>query len=147
MPKSEQYDNAAAAFVAEPVLACAPCTRALALSSLALSQVAGAAGIVQSMRGRRQAGGLPQSFLVAVTADAIHFLAQPKVRWSATPKASGVISSLPRAGTAIAITPSALGDRVELTPEGESAIAFQAVRGAAGARLLDALRAAAPVPA
>jgi len=147
MTKPEQYDNAAAELLDEPVLACAPCTRALALSSLALSQVAGAAGIVQSLRGRKQSGGLPQSFLVAVTADAIHFLAQPKVRWNPTPKAAGVITTVPLTSTNVVVADSPLGAKVELTPEGAEPFAFQAVPGAAGARLVERLRQGVPVAA
>ena len=84
-----RWDQAAADFLGEPVHACAQGTRTRSWSSMALMQVSGAAGMVQMMRGKKKAAGLPQLFLVAVTADKLHILALPKMNWNVkSPKAT-----------------------------------------------------------
>ncbi len=79
---AERWDRAAADFLNEPVYACAQGTRTKGWSSLALGQLSGAAGMVQAMRGKKKAGGLPQMFLVAVTADKLYVLGMPKANWN-----------------------------------------------------------------
>ncbi len=79
---AKKWDQAAADFLGVPVHACAQGTRTKGWSSLALGQLSGAAGMVQSMRGKKQAGGLPQIFFVAATADKLYVLGIPKLGWN-----------------------------------------------------------------
>jgi hypothetical protein len=77
-----KWDQAAADFLGVPVYACAQGTRTKGWSSMALGQLSGAAGMVQAMRGKKKAGGLPQIFFVAATADKLYVLGIPKIGWN-----------------------------------------------------------------
>ncbi|MDX8151631.1 hypothetical protein SK069_08515 [Patulibacter brassicae] len=138
MPNDQQYLTAAEAVVPGPVVACGPCTRTKGLSALALGQVSGAAGAIQRHRGKRAAQGLPDMFLLAVTSDRLYALSQPKVRWSRTPKATGVLLELDRATAVVATAPARFGTKVTITGAGlEGSLELQTA-GRADA-LLDAL--------
>lgn len=79
---AQKWDQAAADFLGEPVYACAQGTRTRGWSSFALGKISPAAGLVQQMRGKKKAGGLPQLFLVAATADKLYVLGLPKTNWN-----------------------------------------------------------------
>lgn len=140
LPKPKDYDDAARDLLGEDVRACAPCSRTRGLSALALSQVSGAAGIAQAMRGKKKAGDLPQMFLAAVTDGHLHLLAQPKVRWNPKPKATAVLVSFPLAATNLTTSKAVGGIKLTIAAHG-STIEIQTAGGDTGARLVEALRA------
>lgn len=77
-------------------------------------------------------------FLLAVTSDRLCALSQPKVRWSRTPRASGVLLELDRATAVVATAPARFGTRITITGAGlEGSLELQTA-GRADARL-DAL--------
>jgi hypothetical protein len=79
---AQKWDQAAADFLGEPVYACAQGTRTRGWSSMGLGYISPAAGMVQMMRGKKKALGLPQLFLVAATADKLYVLAMPKANFN-----------------------------------------------------------------
>jgi hypothetical protein len=81
---AQKWDQAAADFLGEPVYACAQGPRTRGWSSMALSHISPAAGMVQMMRGKKKAAGLPQLFLVAATADKLYILGVPKANMNPT---------------------------------------------------------------
>jgi hypothetical protein len=81
---AKKWDQAAADFLGVPVYACAQGTRTRGWSSMALSHISPAAGMVQMMRGKKKAAGLPQLFLVAATADKLYVLGLPKANMNPT---------------------------------------------------------------
>jgi hypothetical protein len=135
----EQYAAAASEVLGEPVEACAPATRVLGLSALALGQVSGAAGLVQRARGRQKSGGLPEAFLVAVAGGRLVLLAQPKVRWNPKPKATEVLRAYDLATTRLRSEANTMGSRLSIEPAEGEAVEIQVTRGKAGHALVERL--------
>jgi hypothetical protein len=73
-----KYDAAATEFLGEPVTAACQFTRTGGWAQVGLAQVSGLAEMVQGMRNKKAASGLPQRFMLAVTAQRLYALGMPR---------------------------------------------------------------------
>jgi hypothetical protein len=120
-----KYDAAATDFLGEPVVAACQFTRTGGWAQVGLAQVSGLGSMVAGMQGKKKAGGLPQTFLLAVTPQRLYALGLPRSssglkvrvtkelgRWDLcdiTATTSGVLG-----GTKITIDAPAEGEHVEV---------------------------------
>lgn len=146
---AQRWDAAAAQFLHTDVSACAQGTRTRGWSSMALGQLSGAAGLVQHMRAKKKAGGLPQMFLVAVTRDRLHVLAMPKLNWKVTePRATKELASWDL--DAIRVSSEPVFNAIKLIIEAPAAgerVEIQVPEGFTGERVVQALGARQAVAA
>ncbi len=143
---AERYDKAATEFLGQPVLACVQGTRTKGWSSLALGQISGAAGMVQQMRGKKAAAGLPQMFLVAVTADRLHVLGMPKMNWNVkNVRAVKELAVWNRSDIQVSAESVFQGIKVAIdSPSEGEHVELQVPQGFVGERVLEALGAGVP---
>lgn len=137
---AERYDKAARDFLGTDVTACVQGTRTRGWSSMALGQLSGAAGMIQQLRGKKAAGGLPQMFLVAATPERLHVLAMPKMNWKVTePRATKELAVWDLAAISVATEPVFQGIKltIDAPAEGEH-VELQLPEGFLGERLAEA---------
>jgi len=143
---AKKWDQAAADVLGQPVAACAQGTRTLGWSSMALGQLSGAAGMVQMFRGKKKAAGLPQMFLVAVTADKLHVLAMPKMNWNVkNPRATKELAVWNLADITLATETVFNGIKLVIDAPAENEhVELQLPNGFVGERVVEAAGAAVP---
>ncbi|HEV2814545.1 MAG TPA: hypothetical protein VGW10_14920 [Solirubrobacteraceae bacterium] len=119
---ASRYDKAAQDFLGdEPVLAAVQVARGGGWAAMGLSQVSGALGLAALMRGKKRAGGLPQQFLLAVTAERVYALALPKMSSGLNPRAVKELARWERSGVRVTGREVAVGTEIviESPVEGE----------------------------
>ena len=129
-----------------PVLAYAACFRAGSYGAMAVSHATPLGALIMNLVGKKKAGGLPQNFVIAVTADKVQaFKYKPRGRKLSL---KDEVAVWDRAGIRASAEVKGLTTRVTLeSPAEDEKIVFDTGKGAIADSLMNALGAGAGAPA
>jgi hypothetical protein len=129
-----------------PVIAYAACFRSGSYGAMALTHATPLGGLIMNMVGKKKAGGLPQNFVIAVTADRVPAFKYKPRGWKLTLKDE--VAVWDRASVRVSSEVKGMTTRVTLeAPDEDEKIVFDTGKGALADDLLAALGAGAGAPA
>lgn len=142
---AQRYDRAAARLVDGEVLAASRFQRPRGWRAFAGALTGAPVGVARRAARRPRHPRLPETLLVAVTAERIHLLRARTAPGSGpVPTATGTIASWERARVTVTAVPEAGGTRLTLAPRGAGRVELLGPPDALTARVVAALRLTAP---
>jgi hypothetical protein len=118
------------------LIAYCPCFRTGSYGGMAIAKASPLAGLVTNMIGKKKAGGLPQNFVVTVTADKVQAFKYRPRGW--TLKLGDEAAAWDRRTLSVSAEKTQMTTRVTLEGEGET-IVFDTNKGSIGDDLVAAL--------
>lgn len=143
-----RYDRAAGELIDETVLAAGQFLRPRGWRAFGCALTGAPVGLARRARGRPRQMRLPQTLLVAVTAERIHLLS---ARWEPghgpVPHPTGTLAVWERAAVTVAATALTAGTQLTITAHGGGRVQLYGPPDALTARLVDVLLMPAPLAA